>query len=320
MLPSEHQRHLFYTVLAKYSVVIGIGYMMPGYRANWRTFIYIAFCLLTMFLQYYTVLTSDRETALRCITMLAIGWQGLTKLYSFVQNAHKLRMFVEYVNAVALQCDRTLYEATLLIGWSRRFALIERIFSCIIFLTSATFWSVLPYVYVTSGEWILLLPIKLPYFGYAVQLLFQAMVIIVVQTGLLCSDLSTFMIVAQVFPLAELLMHKLRVLGGNLVDGVAMADERQRRQTREYLHNIVRMHTEFFVYVRSLSETFYLVFIVEILFSAISMCILFFVLMQITWFPLYMFALLFFVKALYTCILGALVEIYVGIWSLFKLS
>lgn len=318
MLPTEHLKAIYLDFMAKLLNASGFSYLDKPWRHDIRTSIYMFVICLGVIGEINTIVTYDRETVLKCSTTSALACQGLHKMTVFLSNMPAMRELVDFIERVALQCDKTLFEAVILVRWGTLTKKVMTVFVSLITITALSFTLLPPYLYFVNGIKECLLPIYLPYFdantlsGFIVQTIFQMCLLLACALGVLCVELSIFIFIMQICSLTDIIMYKMNLLCEELQYDDTLKD---RPQTRLYLRNIARMHYELIEYTSNLSDVFQTVFFSEIMFDMISMCIILFVSMQIDWFPLNLFMLSFFTKTFAMCLLGTITDVYVSLKS-----
>lgn len=320
MLPSEHIHHIFNQMLVIFLRMLGVNYIDPTYnRKNPWTIFIASGMLMGIMAGVYTLIFLDSDTRMKCMSLFPIGLQGIIKYQMFTTSAHIHRSHVSILKGIYTQCDLHEQEAVVLCVWARIFKRVIKSFVICVVTATCGFCIVPPFLYFTTGEFTILLPFILPYFslntfpGYGVQIMFQILIISISAIGVLSADLSLFMQILHVCPLSKILVLKLRRLESMLTD---FPDFSQRRQTTTFLNNYIRMHKEYFMYIKSMADAFYITILVEVMLNGLCMCIVIFVLLQISWFPLYMLWITFMTKTLITCALGTISEHYVSVSSM----
>lgn len=317
MLPSENLHYIFHNILTKFLRLFCINYINPAYSRKSIGTIIVAF-LMVVGLGFiaYTLIVADSEIKLQCMTLIPVACQGIIKYYVFTKQAGILRVHVDILYGIYKQCDVHEVEAVCLNIWARIFKRVINIFIITVSLCVAGFCFLPPYIYLITGEWTAMVPIQLPYIdvgtfsGYLVLLFYHISLIIITTVGGLAFDLSLCMQILHVCPLSNVIILKLRKLKNELID---FPDYARRRETTVFLNNIICMHKEYFLYMKSLSDVYYVVILLEVLLNGICMCLVIFVLLQISWFPLYMFFNVFMLKTLITCALGTICDHYVSV-------
>lgn len=315
MLPSVYVHHLFFDLMYVFTYPLGCEYMKPSHKPSFRTVVFLLSMSSGILCQLYTILTYDREMVLLCSTTMAVAWQGITKVYEFVFNFRKMRATVLFLYRMSRQCDTQPIEQQILVSWSRKFEWCIRVFTAVVMGACICFCMLPLFLFVTTGKWELMLPIFVPGCdentvpGFVVHTMVQLNLLFVSGFGLLGADLTIFLLTIYVCPLSDLLMYKLRTLGDMLVMWPSAV---AGRPTSQYVNAIVRMHMEYIMFMETMSHLWYKVFIFEIMLNGISMCLIIFVLTQYTWFPLYLFWGMFFVKTFAVCAIGTMVDKYVS--------
>lgn len=323
MLPSEHLNYFFFKFMHRLGVLTGCEYMVPTFKTSWRTAMFTLVFGLGVFAMAYTLLTKDRMLAMKCSTTVGVTFQGAVKYIVFLSNTRSMCGHVAYLQRVYRQCDSFRAEALRLIDWAKISKKGIVIYMCIFGLTEAGFCALPLYIYATTGDMVLLLPILVPGFdettpsGFLGQTVCQFTFMLMMLFGMAGSDTTIFLFIIQICPLSEMIMLKLRVLKDGLRHyDVEIRSDAEHRRMRAYLLNIVRMHAEFVEYVGEISDMFYVLFMVEIMFDGLGMCLIMFVQMQEIWFPLYMFWIVYFFKTFLFCSMGTMAEYYVSVVGL----
>lgn len=316
MLPSEHIHLIFQQIMTKFLRLLYADYMNPAFNRNAPgTIIVGTYMVFSAAMCFYTIIVADRDEKLKVVALIPLGFQGISKFHQFTTKAHILRSHVATLDRIYRQCDLQAREAIIMIGWARVFNRVIK--GCVVFVLMGfcVFCVVPPFLYFTTGELTLLLPIILPYFeanstsGFLAQSVFQIILAIGTPVGVLAADLTLFLQILHVCPLSDVLVLKLRRLENQLTDLPHCATH---RQTTTYLNNIICMHKEYFLFMKSLADMFYIIMILEITLNSLSMMMMMFVLLQIKWLPLYMFFMGFIIKTLISCALGTISEHYVS--------
>lgn len=296
---------------------MGLNYMNTAYTRNTAHCFVIAFCMLMGFSSVvYTMAVFDHDMMLKSLTMMPVVCQGIVKYHVYTSKTHILRSHVVVLKDIYTQCDSQKHEAVILNVWARILQRVIKVFQIIVGATAFGFCTVPPYTYFTTGKLTFLMPMFIPYFdvntvnGYSVQLLFQILMISIGALGLIFADLTMCIQILHLCPLSDVLVRKLRRLERLLTDFPHYA---QRRQTTIFLNNFICMHKEYCMFLKSMADMYYIVILGDILLNGLNMCVVEFVLMQVMWFPLYMFWILFMSKTLITCVLGTISEHYVRV-------
>lgn len=320
MLPSEYLQYFFFTLLYRLSYFVGIEYMLPSYHISGRTLFFCAGIVSGLVAQGFTLLTKDRMQMLQCSTITALVLQGIVKFFVFLANTRILFDQVAYLQRVYQQCDHHWFEAMQLNAWAKMSKKGVVGFLIVVVSTVAGFCALPLYLYARNGRMELLLPLIMPGLdenttsGFIGLTMCHIVFTMMTSVGIAAGDSSIFLFIVQICPLSNILIQKLQLLNESLqVTEVDMRPVHVQRRHRAFLHNIVQMHVEFVEYVGSISDVFYEVFMVEILFDGIGMCLIIFVQMQEVWFPLYMFWIAYFFKTFFVCALGTMTDIFVSI-------
>lgn len=320
MLASEHLHYFFFKLIHRVGVIIGLEFMMPTFKISWRTVMFLLAIGIGYICLAYTIFSKDRMSAFRCSTIVAVTLQGTVKYIVLLANAPSLSKHLAFLQRVYRQCDAFRSEASRLISWAKVSKKGIVIFVCLFCVAEAGFCALPPYLFATTGKMVLLLPVFIPGFdettpsGFVGQTVCQIIFMLMMLVGMTGSDSSIFLYIVQMCPLSEIIVLKLRILNDVLLhNDVEKRSDSDHRRIRCYLNNIVCMHVELVHYVGEVSKLFYVIFMVEILFDGLGMCLIIFVNMQEVWFPLYMFWIAYLFKTFLVCLLGTMAEHYVSV-------
>lgn len=316
MLPSDHLKYLF-SIIRPAMWLLGVEYMDSDFGVNLRTIVTSGVMAVSLFSALYTVLYREAEMSFRCLTLLGLTIQGIVRFIVVLQKSSVWRAKYQYFLGVFGQCGGHSREAATLIAWQRPINLVVRL-QCGIIIMNVVIFSLTPLVlYLRDGSQTMLLPLMLPGVderqtnGFLGLTVLQVGGTLAAAGGTLGCDLTIMLLFLCMCMLADLVMLKLRMLAFELLDGGPEVE--RRPATRAFLHNIIRLHLEFVTQLKSLSDLFAPIFISEISLDSLSMCLILFALKKVTWAPLYLFGMLFFVKTLAACLLGAIISTYVSI-------
>lgn len=142
--------------------------------------------------------------------------------------------------------------------------------------------------------------------GYLISMVYNVVGITATAIGFVGSDLTVFVLLLHLCPMAQVFVAHLKALERRLEDFDVDVD----RESRRYLYNIVRMHRSMFNYIDMLTMLRGWFFI-EIGLDGLGMCIVLFTMRMLTWPPLYLAFAYCMAKAFISCFIGTIVQIYV---------
>lgn len=315
MLPSDH-----YTKTVKNYAIrplrwLGVSYLRTGSFIQANTLVIWAVVLGSWICMMYTMTSKDAHTAMKCSTVASVAMQGTLKFYVLYMKSDNLRHQFEYLVGVFRQCEHHPREAARLYAWQPLVDFMVIGFVVVMIVNMIGFSLSPVYMYYVQGVRETPLPMALPYVddqtpsGYVLSSAFQLCNLCIGVTGTIGFDLSILLLLMGICMTTDIMMLKLLLLAEGLRDGGPKVAD--RHETRAFLHNMVRLHVEFTTHLDSMATMFYGTFIVEIGLDSLSMCLILFVLTQLTWLPLYAYFVCFIVKAFFACMMGTMIKIYV---------
>lgn len=319
--------------------ICGFGVTSPSFRTNYRTVMYVIIMLSGSIFQWHTIITGDREMAMKGLTLAVLPLQGYCKFTSYLWKASEYAGMVQFLEKIYRQCEKTsvqgdepgeFREVTVLRPWIGRYLNVMKFYGVMAVLTVFIFFSLPVYSILFLHKNEFMYPIFLPgvdtesMSGIISTWVYQLILILATSFGLLACDLMMVVLIMHSCAMADILCGKLQRMGEHLRGlqrwrlSNASRGGRPDADTRVFLHNCVRAHQEYVFFLGQLSEKYYVTMTLEILTNFMTMCLLMYVLMQMMWLPLYGLCLLFVMKTFYVCAIGMIVEIYVSMCLIFS--
>lgn len=279
--------------------------------------------------QFYTVIFLDNIHRLVCLPTIFIVPQACVKFNGFVrnyptffENYQMLRRFYRQCETVAsVNADgQIIYhpEMSILVRWIHRFKSLIGMFVVMVVVCCMICVAYPMYAYIADGRIEFALYIYLPFVafdtasGVLANWASQLVLLTATGVGLMGADLTMVLLIMHSCTMSDVLCGKVRWLA-NVLQGRRLENrERNATPVRVFLCDCIRLHQAFCAYLDCLAGLFYTTFTAEVSTNFVSMCVTLLALMQLSFFPLYSYMVLFMVKTFLVCVLGTIVDIYVG--------
>lgn len=328
-LPSQTFDFMFGNVLQSVLRLCGAGVLVHGFRPNISTVVYGLVIAFGIVCQFYTIFFMGSFYRLVCLPTMFVVPQGIMKFYVYLRNAdymadqvQMLRRFYRQCEGVA-SCDahgQNTYhpEMPIVLRWINYFKLMIVLFITMVVVCSLVCIAYPAMVFIVDGRIEFALYIFVPFVpndttqGVIANWVAQLLLLSATAAGLICADLVMVLLILHICTMSDVLCGKLTLMSG-VLDGRRL--ENRNRETaagHEFLCQCIRLHQDFGTYLNGLADVFFTTFTAEVSTNFVSMCVTLLALMQLSFFPLYSYMVLFMVKTFLVCTLGTVVDIYVG--------
>lgn len=337
VLPSVRFNFIFDTFLQTVLRICGVNVLSPTYRPGLKTIRYISLIVLGTVCQLYTIICLDLERRLICLSTVFITPQAVLKFFTYTQKSRFFSKQLEVLRAFYRQCEAvTGYdkhghcqfkpELAILDRWMAYFRLLLLLFGAILLILIAFCLGYPSIVYITQRRIDAILPIYLPAVrfdttgGILANWLSQLMLLGATVFGLAGTDIVMALFNMHCCLMCEVLCTKLDTMASTMRRRRLTMDFAHARTDGAYLRQCIQLHQALCAYVAGLADVYYPIYSMDIMSNFISMCVVLFLQMQVSYFPLYSYMVLFFVKTFVLCAMGTIVDIYVSNSRIFVLT
>lgn len=232
-------------------------------------------------------------------------------------NRDILRVKFDYLRGVYKGCERSRSARLICDTWGGRFRLLAKIY----FIAIAS--AVISYIlmplplYLATHAVDPVLTTPLPGIdidtksGYWTANFIHTCSLLMAAVTMISSDLTIVILTLHVCLMSDVFVSKLNELEEHLDNTDKNHERNYGRVTRGHLCEVVRLHQEICAYETDIAKMFYLMFLIDVLLDWSAMCLCLFAAMVMTWGPLYAEFIGMFLRLMYSCATGTLVEIYV---------
>lgn len=167
----------------------------------------------------------------------------------FYIKTNQLRSKFDYVINMYGQCERNKRDSAIVLLWSRRFQKLCTLFMAIIAFSASTFCSNTIIQFYVFGNMDPIVPFYYPGLSGDTRRSFLILTVIHISfiafagIGTLCTDTTIYILALHVCPMSCLLQAKLREI--NAVVRRPVEEGQTDAHVRDYLHQIIRLHSEF---------------------------------------------------------------------------
>lgn len=326
-LPSRDFDFIVYKIMKNILELIGLNIITPPHKPSVMSVLYGCGVLMGFSFQMNTILFMEKKLQMHGLAFISVIIQGNCKFFTCLYYAAFFGKKVAFLRDVYRQIERRRphqsgrkynEQLDILRRWMRNYRSLEIFYFFLILVGAFAF---LPYplystVVLKEIEFpiAIMIPLLDPYAStrvVAFTWVFQVVMLLCGVVGLLGADSLIMLHVLHICPLSELISQKMETMGNHLKRLNRAGEDRNNRTTREFLHNCLKNHNEYVQYCDGMRVHYYNIFTMEIFSNFTSMCLLLYMMMWMTWFPLYAMFLLMFLKTLAVCTMGTLIEMKV---------
>lgn len=276
MTPLQMFHRTFYVLLYRFEKLCGCDVLTPHWTPHKYTYFWLAINVSFSAFSLTTIATRDPVTRWKCLAWLGLSFQGFIKFHSILVYPRQMHAMVAFLHALhTANVDAATANYRTL---QRSAAVALRVMQCGSFGVCAVCAAFMPLTLVANwwtGEREFALQAFVPGIdertpiGYAVTLVFHALVLCLAATGTSTADMRLVVFVLHLRPMATMFGNLMDELNGALVEGAAQRDS---REVRGSVRNLIAVHRQFCAFLKLIGKIYKALIFVEIYTDAITLC------------------------------------------------
>ncbi|KAM7348612.1 odorant receptor 67d-like isoform 1-T1 [Cochliomyia hominivorax] len=295
--------------------ICGLDLLNPNYKMTWNTyslFTLVASYFVFVFLTIATTYKDDWTIILRATVTLGSGFQGVSKIFSFVTKQKLIVELFELLNGIYRNYEQMGDKYTKALKHSMEKAEQGLVLFTIFYIVGIMGMISLPFIsYAFTGSRFLVIEFLVPgldvntEFGYLVTLIFQSILVVCTAFGLYAGDLVSFVYLIQGYMFSNIFRAKIDYVNEMVVDPKNNAKPNVTKALKE----IAEWHQIYLDYTMKCNDLLYVIITVQIMTAFVSTLLSVYLIVAGGWPGAYSYVLIAFCCLYLYCVLGTLTEI-----------